>query len=134
MKNQIEIWKEIKGFENFYEVSNFGRIKSLLYGREKILKLHVSGGKYYRAYLTKNGIQYKYLIHRLVAFHFIPNPEHKPQVNHKNKVKENNCVSNLEWVTQIENMKHKKENIQKHDFSIFKNYLSILIPIKKSVI
>lgn len=97
----IEIWKPIKGFEGFYEVSNLGRVRSLESGRwknrVKILKPGKLNNGYLKVTLFKDGKPKTFLVHRLVAEHFIPNPLNLPQVNHKDENKENNCFENLEW-------------------------------------
>ena len=92
-----EIWKEIEGFNGDYWVSNLGRVKSLKYKKERILKPRKQSG-YYKV-LLYNDKKYEYSIHRLVAMAFIPNPDNLPQVNHKDENKANNCVDNLEWCT-----------------------------------
>lgn len=109
----IEIWKDIQGFENKYQVSNIGRVKSLSYfnnlGRFKesiILKKRLTDRGYNTAVVYNDGKQKVFKVHRLVAIEFIPNPENKPCVNHIDGNKENNIVSNLEWCTHSENIKH----------------------------
>ena len=96
-----EIWKPISGYEGLYEVSNLGRVKGLK--RNRILKPH-NTNRYYQVCLCKNGIQTDKLIHRLVAEAFIPNPDNLPEVNHKDENKLNNAVSNLEWLSQADNL------------------------------
>ncbi len=107
-----EIWKDIEGYEALYKVSNLGRVKSLdridsigRHRKGKILKPSFSQGYPYINLRIKSKTQ-PYRIHHLVATAFIPNPEHKPEVNHIDGNKRNNCVDNLEWVTHSENMHH----------------------------
>lgn len=104
-----EIWKEIEGYEGLYQVSTLGNVKSLNYNhtkREKLLvpKKHKSG--YFIVMLCKNGQQKNRSIQTLVAKAFVENPDCKPCVNHIDGNKQNNTVSNLEWVTYRENTRH----------------------------
>ena len=116
-----ELWKDIKGYEGLYQVSSFGRIKSLLgwnghkyVYREKILNPYMqnSKGTYYRSVvkLKKNGKAKDYKVHRLVAQAFIPNPNNLPQINHIDGNPLNNNVNNLEWCTQKYNVNHAIDN------------------------
>jgi hypothetical protein len=122
----VEEWRDIKGFEGRYQVSNFGRVKSLsrvtqLNGRvrtepEKIMSYTLRSG-YPTLILRKEGKRYSRQIHRLVAEAFIPNPDNLPIVNHKDFTRTNNCVDNLKWCSvehnvrwSIENMKHPKNS------------------------
>ena len=92
-----EIWCPIKGYEGQYEVSDKGRVRSLKYGKERILKPGRNNCGYLIAGLCNNGEHKWYSVHRLVAQTFIPNPNNLPEVNHKDEDKENNSVHNLEW-------------------------------------
>lgn len=104
-----EIWVPIAGFENTYEISNLGRVKSFKYGKERIMKTPVSDNGYEILILCKNGVHYKKSVHRLVANAFVPNPEFKREVNHIDGNKRNNSVTNLEWVTPSENQIHSRK-------------------------
>ena len=104
-----EIWKDIKGFEGLYQVSNLGNIRSLdkyvnnrfknILRKGKILKPSKKINGYLQVVLVKNGKRYTKTVHRLVAETFIPNPKNYPVINHKNECKSDNNVLNLEWCT-----------------------------------
>lgn len=101
-----EMWKKINEYDG-YEISNLGKIRSFKKDKNNfILKQRITKGGYLRITLYKNGMAKKYLVHRLVAQTFIPNPENKPQINHLDGNKQNNKVDNLEWCTNSENQKH----------------------------
>ena len=105
----MEIWKDIEGYEGLYQVSNLGRVKNLEkkclskdgeYSRthkEKILKGSKDKDGYLSVCLTKNKKEHNHRIHRLVAQTFLDNPNNYPVVNHKNEIKDDNRVDNLEW-------------------------------------
>lgn len=111
-----EYYANIKGYENLYQISNYGTIKSVdkvvknnngyrtIKGR--ILTPQIDKKGYYRIGLTKNHKQKFYLVHRLVAETFIPNVYNEPIINHKNGNKLDNHISNLEWCTQQYNIQH----------------------------
>lgn len=104
-----EIWKDVKGYEGLYQVSNLGRIRSLR-NNYMILKLGTDQDGYNHFTPCRNGTQTTKKIHRLVAQAFIPNPKNKIQVNHKNGIKLDNKVTNLEWSTDKENKNHAWKN------------------------
>jgi hypothetical protein len=114
-------WKEIAGYEGLYLISNEGEIVALpkttisgkrtLHRKAKPIKKGLRGhdGLFYEFVALYNGEKRKaYSVHRLVAEAFIPNPDNKTEVNHKNGDKNNNCQWNLEWVTPYENQMHKR--------------------------
>jgi len=106
--NMVEVWKQIKDYTN-YEVSNFGRVKSNNLNKHKnsiILKQHIKTTGYYFVVVCKEGIRKHFMIHRLLSFSFIPNPENKKYINHINGNRLDNSLSNLEWCTSSENNKH----------------------------
>ena len=92
-----EYWKPVVGYEGLYEVSNWGGVKSLKFGKEKILKPQKDKDGYLQVTLCKNNIKKVYKVHRLVAEAFLDNPNNYKEVNHKDENKTNNVVTNLEW-------------------------------------
>lgn len=116
-----EIWKDIQNYEGYYQISNLGNVKSLHYGSKvnnpnwdklpsHLLKQKVSTSGYLRVELYKQKSRKCFYVHRLVASMFIPNPLNKPEVNHIDGNKLNNCVDNLEWTTISENQIHAIKN------------------------
>ena len=101
-----EYWKPVLGYEGLYEVSNWGRVKSLRLGKEQILKPFKTGKGYLQVGLWKNKHRKNYSIHQLVALHFIPNPYNLNEVNHKDENPQNNFVENLEWCTHSYNINY----------------------------
>lgn len=90
----IEEWRPVVGYEGLYEVSNTGQVRNY---RGKLLRPGLNHNGYLKCVLCKKGKTKTIYIHRLVAQVFIPNPDNLPEVNHKDEVKSNNCVENLEW-------------------------------------
>lgn len=132
-----EVWKDIAGYEGYYQVSDRGRVRSLdrivLYKKRKIKpgalrptggcirKLATTRGGYTKTILYKNGRPKTYLVHRLVALAFIENPDNKPQVNHKDFNKLNCRADNLEWVTAKENTQYTHASGPKSPKRLAKN-------------
>ncbi len=118
-----EIWKDIPNYEDLYQISNLGNVKSVgrrrfnsgTYGgyftvKEKILKPSLHKNGYYSVQLCKNGGRKRITIHKLVATVFIPNPNNYPQINHKDENKTNNSVENLEWCDSKYNSNYGTRN------------------------
>ncbi len=112
----MEVFEDVKGYEGFYQISNLGRVKSLpqqgsgWFGKTHILKQRIGGGGYWVVGLTKSKVQIPTMVHRLIATAFIPNPENKKFVNHKNGIKTDYRIENLEWCTSSENAIHSWAN------------------------
>lgn len=114
----VEVWKDIEGFEGYYEVSSHGRIRSVerdIVERNGIKTQHLKGRirkqimgtmGYYMLHLNKDGHYKSCFVHRLVAEAFLPNPDNLPEVNHIDENKENNAVWNLEWCDHLHNQRH----------------------------
>lgn len=117
-----EIWKDIPGYEGLYRISNLGNVESLATG--KLLKKLSHSTGYLAVVLYKNRHPKRCILHRLVAKAFIPNPENKPTVNHKNGNKHDNSVDNLEWATFLENNRHARKTGLKVGKNIQNNKLS----------
>ena len=101
----MENWKTIK-YCNNYMISDLGRVKNVKPNRERILSLSHTKDGYAKCSLYYDGKGHTFRVNRLVAEHFIPNPDNKPTVNHIDGNKNNNCATNLEWATLSEQMYH----------------------------
>ena len=115
---EIEIWKDVIGYEGLYQVSNLGNVKrvnSFLGVNKKYLNGYFlkpldNGKGYLRIKLTKNNESKRIMLHRIIACSFIDNPNNKKVVNHIDFNKKNNSISNLEWCSQKENVNHAVAN------------------------
>lgn len=105
-----EIWCDIDGYEGLYQISNKGRVKSLLGPSERILRPWDNGYGYYYIMLYNDSVRKRFKLHRLVARAFIPNPDNLPEINHRDENKKNNCVENLEWCDRIYNVNYGTRN------------------------
>ena len=103
-----ELWRDVKGYQGCYQVSNYGRVKSTAQHNwlHKQIIRKPKTRRYAELPLASNGKTKWVLVHRLVAQAFIPNPQNKPEVNHKDGNKLNNNVDNLQWCTKSENELH----------------------------
>ena len=111
-----ETWKAIAGYEGLYEVSDLGRVKSLKFCKEKILKPQKTRDDYLQVDIYKDGKVKHSKVHRLVAEAFIQNPQGLETVNHKDEVKTNNVASNLEWMSRGDNKRYSaNKSVQMFD-------------------
>lgn len=104
MQYTEEIWKPIDGFNSLYQISSLGRVKNVKRGTYKTPIKNWAG--YMRVQLCINDTGKIFSIHRLVAIYFIPNPDNLPEVNHKDHIRSNNNVNNLEWCTRSYNAQY----------------------------
>lgn len=110
---ESEVWKPVVGYEGLYEVSNIGRVRSINYhksGKAKVMSPSFNTWGYLIVDLRKNNKRHSYTVHRLVALAFIPNPDNLPEINHKNEIKYDNTVENLEWCTRKYNINYGTGN------------------------
>ena len=105
-----EIWHDIEGYEGLYQISNKGLVKSLKWGKERILRPGIDGYGYMFVCLCNDNVMKYFKLHRLVAQAFIPNIDNLSEINHKDENKLNNCVENLEWITCIDNCNYGSRN------------------------
>ena len=131
-----EEWRPVLGYENSYEVSNTGRVRSLNYIGKKIVQERVvcdNGNGYGRITLYKNNVGRRKYIHRLVAEAFLPNPENKPQVDHIDGDPGNNQVENLRWCSNLENSNYELTRKHRSDNAYCRGRTGALNPNAKPV-
>lgn len=116
----MEEWRAVPGYEGLYEVSNMGNVRNVR--RNTLLRLPKTNNGYIRIVLSKNGIKTGFQVHRIVAQAFLPNPDNLPQVNHKDEVKSNNCVDNLEWCSAKYNSNYGSRLERSRDTAIKNGY------------
>ena len=113
----VEEWRQVVGYEGYYEVSSLGNLRSVdryvkypkggqMLRKGKPMRQNKNKYGYVDVRLGKLGVEKAHLIHRLVASTFLDNPESKPEVNHKNGIKSDNRLENIEWATKSENRLH----------------------------
>jgi len=137
-----EFWKPVEGYFGLYEVSNFSRIKSLkrwinnrysgFWKDEMIITPSIHSTGYECVCLSKNGVGKNLRFHRIVAKAFLPNPENKPEVNHKNGNRTDNNLNNLEWCTSSYNQKHAYEKLGKKSW--IEGIDSSKVPASKKIV
>lgn len=118
----LEMWRDIKGFEGKYQVSNLGRVRNIKFighprstKQQRILKQKINRDGYPMVHLSDGNLDFHPAVHRLVALAFIDNPDSLPQVNHKDENKQNNCVDNLEWCTKLYNTRYGTGQLRAHE-------------------
>lgn len=139
-----EIYKDIKGYEGLYQISNLGNVRALdrttAFGRgyKKIpmhnLTICIDSQGYNSVCLSKDGVQKRHLVHRLVAYAFLNNPNGYPEVNHKDENKSNNCVSNLEFCTSKYNANYGNRNKKVVDTKKTKGLLKKVVCVETGVV
>lgn len=113
--DEVEIWKDVEGYNGVYQVSNFGEVRNVTRHNHLLKPSYGNGHAYGHVSLSRNGKMTCCLVHRLVAIAFVENPDGKREVNHIDGNKRNNHASNLEWVTPSENHIHAlKTGLRKH--------------------
>lgn len=106
LNNNTEIWKAIKDYEKLYEASTTGCIRN---AKGNVLKTYTTNSGYQCLKFTVNTVRRTFLLHRLIAQTFIPNPNNLPEVNHIDEDKTNNSIGNLQWVTSSQNKQHSMQ-------------------------
>lgn len=136
----VEIWKDITGYEGIYQVSNYGNIKSLsrkigaVLKKDRIMIPAMNNGYCQLVLENKEGKRKLHRVHRVVAQMFLPNPENKSQVNHKNGIRNDNHVSNLEWCTPSENLFHSYQKLNRKPPTSLKAMFGKVNPMSKPIV
>lgn len=134
----MEIWENIKGYEGMYQASNLGNVRSLNYkktGKVQNLKPALDPKGYLRTSLMKGGILKTVKVHRVILQTFTDNVNNKPQVNHKNGIKTDNRLDNLEWCNNSENQIHAvKHNLVSYHYGDTHHKVKIMNEILKEIV
>jgi len=113
-------WRDIDGYEDRYLIGDCGQVLSLARSgcgkNNKLMSIQINNCGYKTVLLSHDGKRKRHLLHRLIAFAFVPNPQNKGFINHKDGDKLNNCIDNLEWVTRSENVCHAMKSGLKNDY------------------
>ena len=123
----MENWQPVKGYDGLYEVSDQGRVKSLKFGKERIMKTIKHTNGYLQVDLYKDGKKKTIKVHRLVAEAFIQNPQGLETVNHKDEVKSNNAATNLEWMSPTDNVAYSQPHLAKRSVQMFDKFTGELL-------
>lgn len=112
----------VKGYEGLYWITKQGRV----YSKRGELSLPINKQGYVSITLSKNGVAKGWRVHRLMLLTFVPNPDNKPQCNHKNSIRHDNRLTNLEWCTPAENMAHASIAMRRRNDKLIKDALKII--------
>lgn len=127
----MKLWKDIPGYEGFYQADIFGNIRSIRFKKQKKLKFSFTKTGYLKIKLTdKYGKQNTHQVHRLIALTFLPNSQNLPIVHHKNNIRSDNNIENLEWVNQKYNVLKKNKlyiTLSKKEKSIVDEFSRMVI-------
>lgn len=118
-----EEWRDIKGYEGLYQVSNLGKVRSLKFGKSKIRNSYKDSNGYLQIDLWNKGKRKMFLVHRLVATAFIFNPYNLPEINHIDRNVTNNSVSNLEYCDRSYNVQYSKKAKRIKQFDLQGNFI-----------